>query len=55
MAETRRDISREAKVLFLVGNLLPDLLTRPFYAVFPKLYWAIAPLHTPVGQVLAGL
>jgi hypothetical protein len=53
VAETRQGVSQEAKALFLVGNLLPDLLTRPFYAVFPGLYWAFAPLHTPVGLVLA--
>lgn len=53
VAETRQGLSQEAKVLFLVGNLLPDLLTRPFCAFFPGLYWAFAPLHTPVGLVLA--
>jgi hypothetical protein len=53
VAETRQGVSREAKTLFLVGNLLPDLLTRPFYTFFPGLYWAFAPLHTPVGLVLA--
>lgn len=53
VAPTRQGVSREAKTLFPVGNLLLDLLTRPFYAFFPGLYWAFAPLHTPVGLVRA--
>ena len=52
VAETKRGICREARILFLVGNLLPDLLTRPFYAVLPAFYWLFAPLHTPVGLIL---
>jgi hypothetical protein len=53
VAETKRDTSWEAKALFLVGNMLPDLLTRPFFALFPRLHWFFAPLHTPVGLILA--
>jgi hypothetical protein len=34
---------------FLVGTVLPDILTRPFNILFPSLYWFFMPLHTPVG------
>jgi hypothetical protein len=34
---------------FLVGTILPDLLTRPFNILFPSLFWFFVPLHTPVG------
>ena len=34
---------------FLVGTILPDMLTRPFNILFPSLYWFFVPLHTPVG------
>ena len=37
---------------FLVGTVLPDLLTRPFNLVLPGLFWFFMPLHTPVGLVL---
>lgn len=52
VAETKQNISREARTLFLIGNLIPDLLTRPFYVAFPRLCWLFAPLHTPVGLIL---
>jgi hypothetical protein len=32
---------------FLVGTILPDVLTRPFGIAFPSLFFM--PLHTPVG------
>jgi hypothetical protein len=34
---------------FLVGTVLPDVLTRPLTSLFPGLYWVVAPLHTPIG------
>ena len=48
---------RSLRVLFYLGTILPDLLTRPFYMVLGR-YWhdaglAVAPLHTPVGYALA--
>ena len=52
VAETKQNISQEAKTLFLIGNLLPDLLTRPLNVAFPRLCWLFAPLHTPVGLIL---
>ena len=48
----RRNLSRPALTLFLFGNLLPDLATRPFFAFFPHYRWLFAPLHTPLCVVL---
>jgi hypothetical protein len=36
---------------FLVGTVLPDLLTRPFTILLPGLYWWVMPLHTPLGLI----
>jgi hypothetical protein len=44
---------RPAISLCLFGALLPDLLTRPFYILWPKTYWLVMPLHTPVGIFIA--
>ena len=38
--------------LFLLGTILPDLLTRPVCIPFPETMWLVAPLHTPVGFIL---
>jgi hypothetical protein len=45
----RRWLPRPAAILFIVGTMLPDVLSRPFYIVFPVLHWWVMPLHTPVG------
>jgi hypothetical protein len=45
----RRWFPRPAAILFIVGTMLPDVLSRPFYIVFPVLHWWVMPLHTPVG------
>ena len=37
---------------YLVGTVLPDILTRPFSIVLPRLFWFFMPLHTPVGLFL---
>jgi hypothetical protein len=37
---------------FLVGTVLPDILTRPFSISFPSLGWWVMPLHTPLGLLL---
>ena len=42
-----------ARVFFLTGVLLPDLLSRPIYILVPGTYDAVAPLHTPVGYAIA--
>ena len=45
---------RPVAVLFLLGTLLPDLLTRPLYILWPQTYWLVMPLHTPVGFAIMG-
>ncbi|RPI29641.1 MAG: hypothetical protein EHM61_00860 [Acidobacteria bacterium] len=37
---------------FLIGAILPDILTRPFTIVWPGSFWWTMPLHTPVGLTL---
>ncbi len=40
------------RILFYSGILLPDILTRPWYILFPGTYrWTVA-LHTPLGSIL---
>jgi len=48
----RRWFPRSAAILFTVGTMLPDVLSRPFYIIFPALHWWVMPLHTPVGVAL---
>ena len=40
-------------VLFYLGALLPDLLSRPLHLVRPAIYPATQPLHSPVGAFLS--
>lgn len=41
------------RIVFYMGTLLPDLLSRPWYILFPPLKdWVIA-MHTPMGALLA--
>ena len=35
-------------VLFYIGTILPDILTRPFYIVDAGIYPIVRPFHTPV-------
>ncbi len=44
--------SRAWFIVFLIGTCLPDLVTRPFYIIFPKLFWIVMPAHTPAGLFL---
>lgn len=41
------------KLSFLTGVLLPDLLTRPFYILFPVTHDFVMPMHTPIGYTVA--
>lgn len=41
------------RLLFWTGVLLPDLLTRPFYILFPPAFWPVMPMHTPIGYLCA--
>jgi len=38
--------------LFLIGNMMPDLMTRPFYIMYSTSYWWVYPLHTPLGALV---
>lgn len=40
------------RLTFLTGFLLPDLLTRPFYIIWPATYDFIMPMHTPIAYAL---
>lgn len=37
---------------FLIGAVLPDILTRPFTILWPGSFWWTMPLHTPMGLLL---
>ena len=47
--------SRGWMALFLMATILPDVVTRTVYIVFPSMYWFIKPLHTPLGIFLLAL
>ncbi len=38
-----------------VGALLPDLLTRPFYILYPPAYFVVYSLHTPLATAVVAL
>jgi len=40
------------RVLFYLGTILPDILTRPWYILFPATMEWTYPLHTPAGMIL---
>jgi len=48
----RRWFPRPAAIFFIVGTMLPDVLSRPFYIIFPTLHWWVMPLHTPIGILI---
>ncbi len=54
VAEGCRKVTRSYSLnsWFLIGTVLPDILTRPFNIIFPSLFWFVMPLHTPVGLFL---
>jgi hypothetical protein len=41
-----------ASAMFLLGTILPDLLTRPIYIFRPEVFWLVMPLQTPVGMLV---
>jgi hypothetical protein len=46
-----KPVPSSLRLLFYLGILLPDILTRPWYILFPVIKnWTIA-LHTPMGIV----
>jgi len=46
--EARRRLS----YWFLIGAVLPDILTRPTTIVLPWTFWITMPFHTPIGLLL---
>lgn len=42
-----RRIFRDKLVLFVLGTILPDLLTRGLFIIFPSLLPFLLPMHTP--------
>ncbi len=46
--EARRRLS----YWFLIGAVLPDVLTRPTTIVMPSSFWITMPFHTPIGLLL---
>lgn len=41
--------------IFLIGNALPDILSRPIYMFKSDLYWFAIPIHTPAVMFLVSL
>ncbi|MDZ7289197.1 MAG: hypothetical protein ONB44_11650 [candidate division KSB1 bacterium] len=48
----RRWFPRAGAILFILGTMLPDMLSRPFHILFPALHWWVMPLHTPAGMAI---
>lgn len=40
-------IFRDKLILFILGTILPDLLTRGIFIIFPSLVAFLLPMHTP--------
>ena len=40
------------RLIFYFGTVLPDILTRPWYIIFPETYEWTLPFHTPLGMLL---
>ncbi len=43
------------RAFFYIGAILPDVLTRPVYILFPKLFFFTVAIHTPVFMLVAVL
>lgn len=41
--------NRPLAFCFVLGSVVPDVFTRPFYIIWPATYWWTMPLHTPAG------
>jgi len=41
----------EYSAIFYLGTILPDILTRTFYILFPSTSWAVLPLHAPIPLI----
>ncbi len=45
----------QVRALFYLGALLPDLLARPIYILFPKLFFFTVAIHTPAFMIIVTL
>ena len=45
---SHRNRGQSRRALFLLGAILPDLLARPIYILFPNLFFYTVAIHTPV-------
>jgi len=42
----------EKRALLYVGVILPDIVSRPFYIIWPELYFYTLAVHTPVFMLI---
>lgn len=49
---TRIGFWQKYRTLFYLGTILPDLMSRPFYILFPKLFKLTTAMHTPIFIML---
>lgn len=49
---TRSLSANACRILIYLGTLLPDILTRPFYILFPISNNWVTPIHTPFGMFI---
>ena len=52
---TRPQRFKSFRIFFYLGTILPDLLSRPWYIIFPKLYFYSIAIHTPVFMIVFSL
>jgi hypothetical protein len=50
-----RNWTKHILLLFLIGTIFPDLLSRTFMITFPELKWFFHAFHTPIVIVLFAL
>jgi hypothetical protein len=46
---------RKVRLLFFLGTLLPDVISRPIYILFPRWQEYSIAMHTPLYTLLCGL
>jgi len=43
------------RAMFFLGTIFPDIISRPFYIIFPALYPYTVAVHTPLFIIIAAL
>jgi len=43
------------RIFFYLGSIFPDIFSRPFYILMPKLYFYTVSIHTPAFIAVTGL